>query len=105
MEYEGEGMFCLNSKTYYIWGERDEAGNSHPKCSCKGVQQKRTTITREDFQEVLTTQLPRKVENAGFIRGKDGTIKTYSQTKVGMSYVYMKRKVLQDGVSTTHLDI
>ena len=105
MEYEGEGMFCLNSKTYYIWGEKDEAGNSHPKCSCKGVQQKRTIITKEDFQEVLTTQLPRKVENAGFIRGKDGTIKTYSQTKVGMSYVYMKRKVLDDGMSTTHLDI
>ena len=98
-------MFCLNSKTYYIWGEKDEEGCSNPKCSCKGVQQKRTTITKEDFQEVLTTGLPRKVENAGFIRGKDGTIKTYSQTKVGMSYIYMKRKVLDDGVSTTHLDI
>ena len=47
----------------------------------------------------------KKVENAGFIRGKDGTIKTYTQIKVGMSYVYMKRKVLDDGVSTTHLDL
>ena len=44
------------------------------------------------------------VTNAGFIR--DGTdIKTYTQTKVGLGYFYAKRKVLADGVTTTHLDI
>ena len=105
IEYEGEGMYCLNSKTYYIWGEKDQNGCSNPKCSCKGVQKKRTQITKEDFEEVLKTHSSKRVENAGFIRSKDGTIKTYTQEKVGMSYIYMKRKVLGDGVSTTHLDI
>ena len=105
VEYKGEGMYCLNSKTYYIWGEKDEEGCPNPKCSCKGWQQKRTQITKDDFEEVLTSGSSKRVKNAGFIRGKDGTIKTYTQTKVGMSYIYMKRKVLADGVSTTHLDI
>ena len=105
VEYKGEGMYCLNSKTYYIWGEKDEEGCPNPKCSCKGWQQKRTQITKDDFEEVLTSGSSKRVKNAGFIRGKDGTIKTYTQTKVGMSYIYMKHKVLADGVSTTHLDI
>ena len=44
------------------------------------------------------------VENAGFIR--EGTdILTYTQRKKGLNYFYAKRIVLDDGVSTTHLDI
>ena len=55
--------------------------------------------------KVLKSKKPHMVENAGFIRGKDGIIKTYTQMKSGMGYFYAKRKVLDDGVSTTHLDI
>ena len=99
-------MYCLNSKTYYIWGEVDKDGKPKPKCSSKGANQERNELTREDFKDVVTTQEPCKVENAGFIRSKeDGSIKTYTQSKIGMSYIYMKGKVLADGVSTTHLDI
>ena len=44
------------------------------------------------------------IENAGFIR--DGLeTRTYLQTKRGLNYWYVKRKVLDDGVTTTHLDI
>ena len=44
------------------------------------------------------------MENAGFIR--DGVeTRTYKQTKRGLNYWYVKRKILSDGVSTTHLDI
>ena len=44
------------------------------------------------------------IENAGFIR--DGLeTRTYLQTKKGLNYWYVKRKVLEDGVTTTHLDI
>ena len=89
LEYEGEGMFCLNSKTYYIWGEKDEHGCPNPKCSCKGVQQKRTRVVRKDFEGVLTSGTSKKVTNAGFIRGKDGDIKTYTQTKVGLSLIHI----------------
>ena len=105
MEYKGEGMYCLNSKTYYIWGELDRDGSSKPKCSSKGVRQDRNPLTRDHFKDVLVTKESCKVENAGFIHSKEGPIKTYTQNKIGMSYIYMKRKVLADGVSTTHLDI
>ncbi len=91
-------MGCLNSKVYIVWGEKI-------KCSCKGTQQKRNQLGKHLFEEVLETKEPHKVENAGFIRFKDGVIKTYTQVKTGMSYFYAKRKVLDDRVSTTHLDI
>ena len=44
------------------------------------------------------------VENAGFIRDGLDT-RTYTQTKKGLNYFYCKRKVLSDGIHTTHLDI
>ena len=97
-EFEGLGMLCLNSKVYHIFKADDY------RTSCKGIQKKRNTLTREDFEVVLKSQQPAFFENAGFIR--DGTeTKTYTQTKKGLSYFYAKRKVLSDGVSTTHLDI
>ena len=98
-------MYCLNSKTYYIWGDVDKDGTPKPKCSSKGANQARNELIKEDFENVVTTQNPRRVENAGFIHGKDGSIKTYTQSKIGISYIYMKRKVQDDRVSTTHLDI
>ena len=54
--------------------------------------------------EVLSSQKPKYVTNAGFIKDGDA-IKTYVQKKKGLGYFYPKRKVLSDGVTTTHLDI
>ena len=65
---------------------------------------KRNELLKKHFLAVLQTQKHKDIENAGFI--KDGaTIKTYTQKKKGMGYFYAKRKVLDDGISTTHLDI
>ena len=56
------------------------------------------------FLQTLETHKPYIIENAGFYR--DGLeTKTYTQVKKGLGYFYAKRKVLSDGVSTTHLDI
>ena len=85
-------MLCQNSKVYHIWGT-DKEGKEITKTSCKGVQQK------------PRTQNPCRVENAGFLRDEQGTIKTCTQENKGFSYFYAKRKVLSDGVSTVHLDI
>ena len=90
---------------YIIWGYRDKDGKLKFKVSCKGTQKKRNELQKDHFKNVLDTKEPHRVENAGFIRGKDGVIKTYTQVKTGMGYFYAKRKVLDDGVSTTHLDI
>ena len=103
-EFEGTGMTCICSKVYTIWGV-DEQGKYKVKTSCKGTQQKRNELLKEHLLDVLRTQQPHFVENAGFIKDKEGTIKTYTQKKVSMSYFYAKRKVLEDGVTTTHLDI
>ena len=98
-EYVGNGMSAFNSKVYIIWNDDEE------KASYKGAQQKRNTLLKDHFLHVLNSQHSHYVENAGFIKDSRGTIKTYTQKKVGMGYFYAKRKVLDDGVTTTHLDI
>ena len=82
----------------------DKGGKVITKTSCKGVQQKHNAILKSHMLNVLTTQNPKRFENSGFIKN-NGTIYTYTQEKQGLSYYYAKRKVLSDGVSTTHLDI
>ena len=100
-EFVGRGMICLNSKVYCIWSDDDV------KSSCKGAQKKRNELIKDHFLDVLTTQKPKNVENAGFMKtgSSNSTIKTYTQKKKGLGYFYAKRQVLDDGVSTTHLDI
>ena len=104
-EFNGIGMICLNSKLYHIWTDKYKDGELITKTLCKGIQKKRNELTRDDFLSMLKN--PRKqhtVENAGFIR--DGLeTRTYTQTKKGLNYFYCKRKVLADGINTTHLDI
>ena len=105
-EYAGTGIACLNSKVYTGWGSINKKGESYAKTSCKGAQQKRNKLLKEHFLDVLSTTNPHPVEKAGFARDtNNGTTKTYTRTKIGMSYFYAKRKVLADGVTTTHLDI
>ena len=104
-EFVGTGMACSNSKVYIIFGGFDKDGKPKSKSSCKGVQQKRNELLKEHFLTLLNTQDPHFVENARFIKDSRGIIKTYTQKKVGMGYFYTKRKVLADGVTTTHLDI
>ena len=74
------------------------------KTSAKGSNKDRNNLNNNDFLNTITNKTDHLVTNAGFIR--DGlTIKTYTQRKKGFGYFYAKRKVLDDGVSTTHLDI
>lgn len=121
IEFAGDGMICLSSKLYHCWNRSGDC-----KTSCKGVQKARNELegldaTKSDeerqernntiishFKSVLDSQKPVSIKNAGFITEKgDGgpVIKTYQQTKVGMSYFYPKRIVLEDGVSTAPLAI
>ena len=102
LEFSGEGMICLNSKVYHIWG-RDQDGKMITKTSSKGMQ-KLNELMREDFLGVLLEKNDHQVQNADFI--DDGIRKsTYTQTKKGLNYFYCKRIVLDDGISTTHLEI
>ena len=102
MEFQGDGMICLNSKVYHLWG-KDNTGKDIFKTSSKGMQD-RNNLIRRDFLSVLLEKLEHTIQNAGFIR--DGTkTYTYTQTKKGLNYFYCKRVVLNDGINTSHLPI
>ena len=101
-EYRGISTACLNSKTYIIWKTPD---CKEFKLSSKGVQERRNTLAPRDFINMLSTKVPKIIENAGMIKDKKGLIHTCTQQKQGISYFYCERKVLPDNVSTTHLDI
>lgn len=98
-EFKGSGIVSLCSKTYFCW---DDAGKN--KFSSKGVNKKINNITRERYLKVLETGNAEKVINKGF-RMRDNAMMTYEQQKTGFSYLYVKRKVLEDGITTIPLEI
>ena len=93
-------MIGLCSKPYFV--EDRELQTS--KLSCKGVNKKLVENPKEIFKNVLTQKRPEIVENRG-IRAKGTSMYTYKQSKVGFNYFYVKRKVNEDSVSTSPLDI
>lgn len=97
VEWEGEGVIGLCRKTYYCFGAKD-------KFSCKGVNKKCHDINKDKHLNVLLTKQKSSGVNRGF-RVVNNTIYTYTQVRDAFSYFYPKRKVLEDGVSTTPLDI
>ena len=97
IEWEGDAMTCLNSKCYIGKGESE-------KLSCKGVIQKQNELSLKTYQQVLDSGVPHQVTNTGF-RTLNHKVVTFRQRKRGLSYMYIKRKVCDDGVSTLPLDI
>ena len=97
VEWEGDGIISLCSKTYYCFGEKD-------KYSCKGVNKKNNVINKDKYLDVLLSKRSGSGVNRGF-RVLNNTMCTYVQVKNAFSYFYPKRKVLEDGVSTIPLDI
>ena len=56
------------------------------------------------FEKVLFSQTPQYFKNKG-IKTYDNNTYTYIEEKKGIDYFYCKRKVLDDGIHTTTLDI
>ncbi len=99
IEWQGCGFIGLSAKTYFCFD--DNAANQ--KYSSKGLN-KSLRLTREHFQNVLDTKTSDTHTNKGFVvKGRE--MFTYEMRKTGLSYFYCKRKVLDDGVSTTYLDV
>ena len=97
-EWEGDGIVSLCSKTYYCFGEGKD------KFSCKGVNKKNNIINKDKYLDVLLSKRSGSGVNRGF-RVLNNTMCTYVQHKNAFTYFYLKRKVLEDGVSTIPLDI
>ena len=99
IEAEGNEMVCLNSKTYIL-----NTYNDSSKISTKGLS-KTNKFQTSDFLSILHNKQSKIGENCGFKIMKNKDILTYNQLRAGLSYLYIKRKVQNDGISTEPLDI
>jgi hypothetical protein len=92
LEWSGKGMVALSSKTYHCWGKND-------KSSSKGTQKDRNDylLNKESFKHCLVEGQTINCTNKGF-RFIDKTMKTYEQEKVGLTPIYVKGVVMDDGM-------
>ena len=92
LEFKGSGMVALCSKCYYCIGDKD-------KSSSKGISKKHNTLTSEEYKNVLFSQGISSGVNKG-LRMKNNVMYTYTQNRKGLNYMYGKRIVLPDHVTT-----
>ena len=104
VEFQGSVICALNAKTYICHKEGSDQTQSATKLSSKGLSKRTNRLTVEDYKKVLADRTPVRGINTGFVR-KNNTTYTYKQIKTGLTYFYCKRRVLPDGVSTTHIGI
>ena len=97
IEWQGQGMIGLCSKTYFGWGDKN-------KCSTKGISKQHNQLDKNTFLEVLKTKQSTGGVNVGF-QVKNNAVYTYRQQRNALSYLYPKRKVLSDGITTVPLSI
>ena len=98
VEFEGDGCIALTSKTYFCFGA------DSVKLASKGLNIKLNKLTKERYMDVLKTRKAGSGINRGF-RAIDNKILTYEQERAALPYLYIKRKVASDGISTSPLDI
>ncbi len=101
-EYTGDFLYALTCKTYHA-GCYDDDGCDF-KQSTKGVSKKHSNLRANDFMDVLRDHHPKKGINLSFVT-KKSEIYTYKQERVGLSYLYYKRKVCADGRRTMPTDL
>lgn len=99
-ELGATGIIALCSKTYFAWNDEDET----TKVSSKGLSKVTNKFTSDDFQDVLDTREKGMGVNYGFKVHHDELL-FYRQVRHGLPYLYVKRKVLDDGVSTVALSL
>ncbi|RUS69038.1 hypothetical protein EGW08_023211 [Elysia chlorotica] len=92
IEFVGDGMVALCSKTYYAFGEQN-------KISCKGLNKTLNDLTKEKFLHVLKNRQSGGGSNKGF-RSLKNAVFTYEQERKSLSFFYIKRRVCEDGIST-----
>ena len=100
VETTKDKMVSLCSKMYCCSDMTEEK----IKFSAKGIQKDGNDISYKKFYDVLFEGKEDKVMNKG-MRYINGYMKSYEQSKRGLSYVYHKRIVCPDGVTTKPLNI
>jgi len=104
-------MVSLSSKNYICYlGDKIDKETKLPmiKLSAKGVQKSRnkTVLSPANFESVVKNRITFKGSNKGFRMCREtNSMITYSQTKTALNYFYDKRRVLEDGITTSPLEI
>ena len=100
LEFSGNKIIALNSKTYHI------SRGSKEKFSCKSINKRclkaQRPIIASIFEEALFEKKVGSIVNKGF-RAHNLGIYTYEQSRIGFSYLYIKRHVMDDGINTKPL--
>ena len=134
LEYQGNEMIGLCSKTYIVrktkmvkptstrvsasgllnkakgWKPRRRRRHLQSrhvnefKFSSKGVSKRNLKAPMTKFRCVLKNRIAQSGQIRGF-RVRKNAVFTYTQERRGFSYLYCKRKVLEDGIHTQPLDI
>ena len=102
LEWSGEGCVALTSKTYICFGGDEE--KKKEKVVSKGLSLRLNNLTPAIYLDVLRTKKPGGGINKG-IKSIKHKMVSYEQYRAGLPYLYIKRKVGADGISTTPLDI
>lgn len=92
IEHVSQGCVALCSKSYYCFGD-------DVKYSAKGVNRSQNNLTEKVYKDVLFNQNIKLCTNKGFQK-KNESVYTYIQTKKGLNYMYCKRVVCPDHITT-----
>ena len=96
-------MVCLSSKSYFCKGGE----NVQSKYACKGAVKRQNNLKLDDYANVLETKRAKMCENTGFqplqIPNSQHSMFTVAQHRQALSYIYCKRIVHDDGITTSPL--
>lgn len=100
IELDATCIIALCSKTYLAYN----AETDDKKVTSKGLSKTTNNFQVDDYRKVLETGVKGSGVNYGFKR-KQGRFVKYKQRRDGLAYLYVKRQVLSDGVSTRALNL
>jgi hypothetical protein len=104
LESYGDKAVALCPTLYCLEKQNQTNLEDRFKFSCKGIQKEANNISYKKFENVLFNKTHDMAVNQGF-RYVNGCMNTYEQSKKGLSYIYNKRILLSDGISTKPLNI
>ena len=104
VEHTGDVITALCSKTYITYTKQPDNTEGDVKISCKGLNKNTNNLTGEIYRNVIENKEAAGGVNRGFKVRADGVFQ-YEQHRKALSFLYIKRRVLADGVSTEPLDI
>ena len=103
LESQSDSICALSPKCY-ITVNHNEDEDQTVKLSSKGVAHS-NDLSWSNYTGVFSTGVPYDVVNRGIQQAQLYSLNTYTLRKVGLSYLYIKRKVKPGGSETEPLDL